>query len=315
MKAEEVDRLLAWWHSLPVAQMVLDGNFQAFLDELWTVYPAERIAGVFESERGALSAAWKRTQRALPEDGAASFKKQKSVRPHGLKRRKARRGKSANESKNLPMDVGLPWHIVRAKAENLIRSRNVAKALDGLQQAQQANRWLAARLLDGLLNAEFDDLTYQEWGTALRAGALARFPGKSLERFIKARRKPSASAATKIGSFATRMLAIISDESVADEPPAPASQQHGLAHRPAIGQASNTKQAKDKDYLSLAEIEERHGIKKSTLRSAVHRGELKCHRFTPGRTAKIEIHVADLDDYLRNTAGKRQRAVPPRHLR
>lgn len=323
MKADLANQLLAWWHSLPVSQIVLAREHQALLDELWAVYPTQPIAGVFDAERDLLAAAWKRVQRALPEGGADILAKPAKQPGHTRKAKKAKRHDSRDNGKSLPMDVGLPWQRVRDALKKGTRSRELEGALGSLMRAQQSSRWLAARLLDGLMNAEFSAVTFKQWGTALKVGDTAgSFPIKALEQFIKGRTKPTPSAASKIGEFAARMLAVISDASipvgrpltestpVQHQTPSPV-QGTPAPTRPTSGSA--TKQVEE--FLSLAEIEARHGIKKSTLRAAVHRGELKCHRFTPGRTTPIKIHTTDLEAYLKDITSKRQRAAPPKHLR
>lgn len=323
MKADLANQLLAWWHSLPVSQIVLAREHQTFLDELWAVYPTQPIAGVFDAERDLLAAAWKRVQRALPEGGAGILAKPAKQPGHTRKAKKAKRHDSRDNGKSLPMDVGLPWQRVRDALKKGTRSRELEGALGSLMRAQQSSRWLAARLLDGLMNAEFSAGTFKEWGTALKVGDTAgSFPIKALEQFIKGRTKPTPSAASKIGEFAARMLAVISDASVPGARPLSESTPvHHQTPAPVQGTPAPIKPAlvsgtkRVEEFLSLAEIEARHGIKKSTLRAAVHRGELKCHRFTPGRTTPIKIQTTDLEAYLRNVTSKRQRAAPPKHLR
>ncbi|MCG3185400.1 MAG: hypothetical protein ICCCNLDF_03631 [Planctomycetes bacterium] len=323
MKADLANQLLAWWHSLPVSQIVLAREHQALLDELWAVYPTQPIAGVFDAERDLLAAAWKRVLRALPEGSAGVLAKAAQQQGRKRKAKKAKRHGSHDNGKCLPVDVGLPWQRVRDALKKGTRSRELEVAIGSLMRTQQSNRWLAARLLDGLMNAEFGAGTFKDWGTALKVGDTAgSFPIKALEQFIKGRKKPTPSAASKIGEFAARMLAVISDASAPEVQPLPESTPiHQRASSPVQGataptrptSGSGTKQSEA--FLSLAEIEARHGIKKSTLRAAVHRGELKCHRFTPGRTTPIKIHTTDLEAYLRNVTSKRQRAAPPKHLR
>ncbi len=322
MKADLVQQLLNWWHSLPVSQMVLAREHQAFLDELWAVYPTQPIAGVFEAERDLLAAAWKRVQRALPDGGAGGLEKTARRRGPQSKAKRATKSGARDNSRALPLDVGLPWQKVSEALKKGFHSRELEGAIGNLKRTQQSNRWLAARLLDGLMNAEFNAVTFKEWGTALRVGDTAgSFPLHALEQFIKTRKKPANSAASKIGEFAARMLAILSDASVPEERPlSEPTHVHQQALGPEPGKAATNRPASvsvrnhAEEFLSLAEIEARHGIKKSTIRAAVHRGELKCHRFTPGRTAPIKIHTTDLEAYLRNITSKRQRAAPPKHL-
>lgn len=322
MKADLVQQLLNWWHSLPVSQLVLAREHQAFLDELWAAYPTQPIAGVFEAERDLLAAAWKRVQRALPEGGAGILAKPARQQVRKRKAKEATKRSARDNGKALPLDVGLPWQKVREALKKGSHARELEASIGNLKRTQQSNRWLAARLLDGLMNAEFNAGTFKEWGTALRVGDTAgSFPVQALDQFIKTRKKPATSAASKIGEFTARMLAILSDASVPEEQPLPEpTPVHVHASSPPSGIAVTAKRdsasvrTPAEEFLSLAEIEARHGIKKSTIRAAVHRGELKCHRFTPGRTAPIKIHTTDLEAYLRNITSKRQRAAPPKHL-